>query len=124
MNAHTTRKVTAAERNFNRTIDGWKALGLEVAIEDRANEVLGQTTTARVKAHAYGTTVYISATLRKPNHSRSNRFYRPRTSLSFFNQVWHGRAGRKVGTRTASWYLHRLLKDAAERDHDQFVKLA
>jgi hypothetical protein len=117
-------KTTAAERNFNRTIDGWKALGLEVTMEDRADEVLGQTTTARVKAHAYGTTVYISATLRKPNLSRSNRFYCPRTSLRFFNQVWHGRAGRKVSTQTASWYLHKLLKDAATCGNNEWVKLA
>jgi len=123
MKNHTT-KTTAAERNFNSTIDGWKALGLEINIEDRNDEVLGQRATARVNARAYGTTVYISATLRKPTPGRRVGRYCPRTSLSFFSQVWHGGKGREVSTSTAAWYLHKLVKDAADRDHDQFVKLA
>ena len=113
MNAHTTHKVTAAERNFNRTIDGWKALGLEVNIEDRSDEVLGQRTTARVNARSYGTMVFISATLRKPTPGRRIGRYCPRTSLSFFSQVWHGGKGREVSTGTAVWYLQKVVNGAA-----------
>jgi hypothetical protein len=38
--------------------------------------------------------------------------------------VWHGRAGRKVSTPTAGWYLRKLLKDATTCGNNEFVKLA
>jgi len=102
---NTTHKVSAAERNFNSTIDGWKALGLEVTIEENDNGLIGRSTTARVSARRYDITVFMSVTLRRPSRISS---YCPRTSLRFFSQVWHGGKGGKVSAQTASRYLYDL----------------
>ena len=100
---YTTHKVSAAERNFNSTIEVWKALGLEVTIENNDNGVLGHSTTARVSARGVGVSVFQSVTLRRPKQIIEG--YTPRTSLRHLGLVWNCGTSRKVDARTALSYL-------------------
>ena len=114
MKPHTT-KTTAAERSFNCTIEVWKALGLEVTIEDNDNGVLGHSTTARVSARGVGLSVFQSLTLRRPKQIIEG--YTPRTSLRHCGLVWNCGTSRKVDARTALSYL----RDACRYTNKQEV---
>jgi hypothetical protein len=96
-------KTTAAERNFNGTIEVWKALGLEVTIEDNDSGVFAHTATARVSARGVGISVFQSVTLRRPKQIIEG--YAPRTSLRHLGLVWNCGTSRKVDARTALSYL-------------------
>lgn len=106
-------KTTAAERNFNSTIEVWKSLGLEVTVEDNDNGVLGHSITARVSARGVGISVFQSLTLRRPKQIIEG--YTPRTSLRHLGLVWNCGTSRKVDARTALSYL----RDACRYTNNQ-----
>ena len=118
----TQNHTTKAERDFNASIENWKALGLDVQIEDKSDDIMGRMISATVKARSGSTTVYISATLRTPITHIAR--FRRRTSLSFSWLLFAGTKTRKVSLWTAQWYLHDICKDNAQRDNANFVAIA